>query len=111
MSDWLDDLSAEERRGWDQFVDHVRRDTVQKMDKSAFVLSLVPSGGADVKFAVELGLAIMLDKPILAVAMPGAEVPAKMRQVADEFVEADVDLAEGRDAVVQAIQRLKDRFG
>lgn len=105
---WLDELSPSERAGWDDFVQHVRRDAIEKITDSAFVCSLVPrSGGeADVKFAVELGLSIMLDKPILAVVMPGAEVPEKLRRVADEIVEADVDVEEGRRALMAAMERM-----
>ncbi len=49
-------------------------------------VSLVPKGPADMKFAVELGLSIMLDKPFIAVVAPGQEVPAKLRAVADRIV-------------------------
>jgi hypothetical protein len=40
-----------------------------------------------VKFAVELGFSIMLDKPIIAVVAPGTQVPGKLVAVADEIVE------------------------
>lgn len=109
MTDWLDELTPTERQGWDEFVAHVRRDAVQKIDESAFVVSLMPSSGeADVKYAVELGLAIMLDKPILVVAQPGSRVPARLRRVADEVVVADVDVDAGRQKVLAAIQKWKE---
>jgi nucleoside 2-deoxyribosyltransferase len=110
VSDWLEDLDPDERADWESFVEHVRRDAVQKMSDSAFVASLVPDGEVDVKFAVELGLSIMLDKPILAIVTPGAKIPERMRRVADEIVEADVDVEEGRRAVMEAMERMQERL-
>ena len=103
MSDWLDELTPPERDEWDRFVEHVRRDALAKITDSAFVMSLVPAAEPDVKFAVELGLAIMLDKPILAIAMPGRPVPRRLRLVADRIVEADLDTEQGRAIVARAI--------
>ena len=106
MSDWLDELSPRDRAEWDDFVDGVRRDALAKISDSAFVMSLVPRGDTDIKFEVELGLAIMLDKPILAVVLPGAAVPERLRRVADEIVEADIDLEAGRRAIGAAMERM-----
>jgi hypothetical protein len=107
VSDWLDTLNPDDRSDWDRFVEHTRRETLTQMDASAFVLSIVPTGGTDIKFAVELGLAIMLDKPLLAIVAPGAEVPNKLRLVANEVVEADIDVEEGRLKVMAALQRMR----
>lgn len=52
MGDWLDDLDAEQRREWDRFVDHFRRDALEKIDGSAFVASIAPRDGFDVKLVV-----------------------------------------------------------
>jgi ABC-type nitrate/sulfonate/bicarbonate transport system substrate-binding protein len=107
MTDWTNELTPDEREGWEDFVDHFRRDALEKMTDSAAMISLVPkSGGFDVKFAVELGAGIMLDKPIIAVVMPDAEVPEKLRRVADAVIEADIDTEEGRDEVSKAIAQV-----
>jgi len=106
MGNWLEELGDEDRESWDQFVDHFRRDALHKMDESAFVASIVPNKGFDVKFAAELGAAILLNKPILAIVMPGTEVSDKLRQVADEIVEADVDVEEGRQKIAAAVSAM-----
>jgi hypothetical protein len=62
------------------------------MAESAFVMSLVPGGEPDLKFAVELGLAIMLDKPVIAVAFAGLDVPPGLRRVAHAVIELEHDL-------------------
>ena len=110
MSDWIDKLDEDERQRWDEFVDHFRRDALEKMTESAFVASLVPREKFDVKFATELGAAIMLDKPILAIVAPGAVVPEKLRLVAEEVVEADVDVEAGRLKIMAAIDRVMGRM-
>jgi nucleoside 2-deoxyribosyltransferase len=95
-------------------VKHVREDALKKIDDSAFVASIVPPTGAnqtDVKFCVELGIAIMLDKPILAVATEGRDVPPKLRRVADTIVFADIDTEEGRREIAEAIEAMRRRLG
>lgn len=53
---------------------------------SACVMSLVPKGDPDAKFSVELGMSIMLDKPIIAIVEPGMIVPKKLLAVADKVL-------------------------
>jgi hypothetical protein len=79
--DWLDDPDAE---AWAR---HVVDELVPMVQGSAVTISLVPTGDTDVKFAVELGVSIMLDKPIILIVSPGMRIPAKLAQVADEIVE------------------------
>jgi hypothetical protein len=87
---------------FEAYAERVLTELVPKIEDSAVTVSLVPSGPSDVKFAVELGLSIMLDKPIIAVVDPGAEVPAKLVQVADEIVEADFSAPD------DSVQRIRD---
>ena len=58
---------------------------------SAAAVSIVPdqAGVADIKFAVELGLSIMLDKPIIIAVSPGRSIPERLARVADEIIELD----------------------
>lgn len=107
---WLDELDPEARSEWDEFVDHFRRNALEGMMDSAFVASLVPKGEFDVKFALETGAAILLGKPIVAIVMPGAEVPGKLGLVADIIVEADLDTEAGREAVAKAIKEMTERM-
>jgi nucleoside 2-deoxyribosyltransferase len=94
---WDEELSPKDRREWDRWVAHVREGTLKAMAESAFVASLVPSGETDIKFAVELGLAIMLGKPIVAIALHGQVVPPKLREVADAVIEvSDMDTEAGQ---------------
>ena len=98
MTDWTDELDPKARKEWDEFVQSARKEAVVKIAGSHIFLSLVPTEEhwTDVKFAVELGLSIMMDKPIIAIVMPGREIPEKLRKVADYVVEADIDTAAGQ---------------
>lgn len=64
----------------------VQDDLVPKLEQSGVVLQLVPTGPTDIKFAVELGLSIMMDKPIIALVHEGTVVPAKLLAVADKVI-------------------------
>lgn len=113
MTDWLDTLGPEERASWDSFVTHTRAEAAQKIDSSAFVLQLVPDAkDVDIKFAVELGLAIMLDKPIVAIAMPGIPVPPGLRRVVHHVIEMDEDLDTdaGRQEMSDKLKPIADRI-
>lgn len=81
-----------------EFQKVVMEGLVPKLMDSTVAVCLTPSeeNFVDAKFCVELGVMIMLDKPIIAIVAPGAEVPEKLRKVADEIVEADLETAEGR---------------
>jgi len=90
---------------WDEFVRNVRKNLVHEIDESAFVMSLVPRRGqVDVKFAVELGLSLMLDKPIIAVVLPGAEMPDRLRRAVDRVVEVDIDTEAGQHELARVIK-------
>lgn len=92
---------ADYDRDW---VDHVRDELIPKLRQTRMVVSLLPSGEIDVKFAVELGLAILLDKPLIVVVGPGSRVSRKLANVADEIVEADVRTEAGRDRLARVIE-------
>lgn len=107
MSDWIDGLSPKESADWDSFVTRARSDAARKIDESAFVMSLVPlRDQLDIKFAVELGLAIMMDKPVIAVAFPGTPVPPGLRRVAHAVIELteDFDTAAGRQEMREKLE-------
>lgn len=93
----------EQDAGWQEFVKRVREDALQKIMGSAVVMSIVPTGEPDIKYAVELGLGIMLDKPLVLVVMPGTGIPERLRRVADKIVYADVDTEEGRELLAASM--------
>jgi hypothetical protein len=84
-------MTARGSNEWERFAREVREVLVPKVRGTQIVVSIVPltAAGVDAKFAVELGVAVMLDKPILAVVRPGLKIPEKLARVVDRFVEVD----------------------
>lgn len=103
VSDWIDmpEAQAWARRMLDELVPMI--------DESAVTISIVPKGPSDIKFAVELGLSVMLDKPIVALVFPGTRVPAKLARVVDEIVEWSGSAQDpwASERIMAAVNRLR----
>ena len=91
---------------WADLVHRVETELIPKLESSAAVVSLAPKDGqgTDVKFSLELGFSIMLDKPILVIAGPGQVLPAKLLKVADEVIYIDLSAADANEATAKQIQ-------
>ena len=81
--------------------EHVKEVLIPMLEGTAVSITLVPQGPGSIRFAVELGLSIMLDKPIIALVRPGSRIPAALARAADEIVE--VDLKNDLDAAERSI--------
>lgn len=90
-----------EARAWAQ---HALDELVPRLRDSVATVSLVPeeAGLDDIKFALELGLTIMLGKPLIVAVTPGRQVPASLARVADRIVELDFDRPAESSAFIQA---------
>lgn len=94
-------VSDEERR----FFEHARRVLVPMMADSGIYLGIAPDGEPDVKFALEFGLAVLLDKPLIFVVLKGRTVPSKLRRVADAIVEVeDLDDPKSQDRIAAVLK-------
>jgi hypothetical protein len=94
-----------------RWVRQVLEGMAAKMAHSAVVCSVVPDGDGDVKFWVELGASIMMDKPIIAVVLGDRAIPTKLEAIADEIVRCPegVNPAASED-VAQAVARIMERL-
>lgn len=103
MSDiWQDPRTKE-------WVRHVLNDMVPKLVDCALTISLVPDDPeGDVKFWVELGASIMLNKPIVALVVGDREIPSRLAAVADEIVRCPDGLEAGAEQLQEAINRVLD---
>ncbi len=75
--------------GFDDWEQSVRDDLVPKLRGSAVMAQIVPGDDPDVKCAVELGMAILLDKPLILIVTPGRRVPERLARAADALIEWD----------------------
>lgn len=93
---------------FEDFAERVHNELVPMIKDSSAFISIVPIGPdrVDVKFAVELGVAIMLNKPIIACIQPGTKVPDKLVKVADKIVELDLDDPTQRERLNTAISEV-----
>jgi hypothetical protein len=106
---WVDEPKNDPE--WDRYVKHVRETLVPKIEGSSIFISITPGNPkqVDVKFAVELGLAIMYDKPIIAVIAPGTKIPEKLARVVEKFVELENPQdPTGRERLIEAITEMMD---
>lgn len=97
-----------------EFQKVVMEGLVPQMAGSAVAVCITPEGdpadAIDAKFCVELGVMIMLDKPIIAVVQPGTGVSEKLRKVADEIVEVDIQTKAGQQELAERIKAFSARF-
>jgi nucleoside 2-deoxyribosyltransferase len=94
------------------YAKHVRDTLIPMITDSAVTMSIVPGDNKpDVKFAVELGFMIMLDKPIIAIVSRDAKVPLKLAKVADEIVEGEIDDPDFQGRMTAAIDRVMKKLG
>ena len=99
---------------WKAYVTHIRESVAPMVEQSAMTISIVPRRpeDVDVKFAVELGLSIMFDKPlIMCVPYADTELPEHLRRVADHIVIGEPGDPEAQAALMAAIDAVGETLG
>lgn len=88
------ELTDEERRRFDEWVDHQRSTTIKQMADSSLVVHIVPirPQELDIEYALQLGASILMGKPIIAIIPAGREIPGKLELVLDHRVDLDNDI-------------------
>lgn len=71
---------------WERYAAHARATLIPMLEDSAVGLILTSRGEPDVKQSLEIGMMVLMDKPILIIADPGQEIPKKLRLIADSIV-------------------------
>lgn len=95
----------------------VAEELVPMLAGSDLNVSLVKGGKAaetDVKFAVELGFSIMMDKPILAVVLDGKPIPPKLLKIADGILNLharELGTPAGQEKLTEAIHKMMKKLG
>jgi hypothetical protein len=91
------------------FLFRAERDMLPKMKASAMSL-VIGAEHADIKLALEVGAAILFDKPLLVVVPPGRLIPEGLRRVATLVLEDFDFTAPGSQAKLkQAIDTMMGR--
>jgi len=106
--------SSDDSDGFKRWADDIRRRLIPKMRGSETVLMLAPDLEADfdVQFAVQIGAAILLEKPLILVVHTGRVIPPKLRAIADKVIDVDLDGITMSDTEVQnAIRQAMNDLG
>lgn len=84
------------------------REMFPAMKGSAVSLVIAPEK-PDAKLALEIGAAILFDKPLLIVVPRGRSVPARLRRIADAVVEIEFGTDAGQQELTRALEDMLGR--
>ena len=97
---------------WKAYVTHIRQEVAPKVQDSAMTISIVPKPeDVDVKFAVELGMSIMFDKPLIMCVPHDSALPEHLLRVADHIVRGNPADPGVREALLTAINAVGASLG
>ena len=103
----------DEEPDYEAFLERAREEMLPKLNDSVMAIMVCPLDPKEIRmeFALELGCAILLDKPIILIVPSGTKVPDHIVRVSDEIVEMDLKQPfEKSKAVQDAILRVTERF-
>lgn len=99
--DWYQDQK------WQAFAANVKNNLVPMIKNSDIYVAICPTPDkVDAKFAVELGVAVMLDKPMVAVVKPGTPISEKLSRVIDRFIECDISQPSERERLAGILKQM-----
>ena len=88
-----------------EWLESAGRDMLPKMKESALCISIY-SGKVDAKFAMELGAALLYDKPIILMVTKDAQLPPRLEKIADAIVRGDIGDEATKDRLQAAIKKV-----
>lgn len=92
---------------FEEFAEAVQEDLYPKIESSALVMTLF-AGPVDVKLALEMGFALLMDKPIVVAKFPGTTLSEKLMKVADIVIDYDpTNPNNTADQIAEVIDRLR----
>lgn len=88
-----------------EFAQRTLSRTLPKILDSAYVITIAPEAGtAEIQMAVEIGLAILHEKPLIVMAQDGRVHGEKLLRIADHVVRGDLTTEEGRLAAAEKLK-------
>ncbi|QGJ96514.1 deoxycytidylate deaminase [Arthrobacter phage BeatusComedenti] len=92
-----------------KLIEAAERDVLPRVRHTDACVVVVPEE-PDVKIAIEIGLGVMMDKPVILLVRAGCRVPEKLMMIADEIVATDLtnraSLQAALDAAVERLVKL-----
>lgn len=89
VSQW--GLNEHDEAEFSEWVRERQQNLLPKVAQSEYVMSFVPETKhrSDIKFCLELGVSLMMDKPLILVDAPGVDIPARLASIADAVIHLD----------------------
>lgn len=87
----------------DEFLEHARKEMFPMLKGSVMSL-IIASDEPDPKLCLELGAAILFDKPLIVLVPPGKHVPANLKRVASVIVEGDFNNPRTKEKLARALR-------
>jgi len=75
-----------------EWLDHAQLEVLPMIERSSMLVQVGTGSDPDAKAAVELGFALLLDKPLIILRMPDMVVPSRLARAADAVVDWTEDL-------------------
>lgn len=100
-------------RAWRDYTERFRRDVLPQLLESAAMIHIGgenrPGRTLDLRAATEVGLALLLGKPLLIVVPRGETIPVGLRRAADEIIEEwDPDDGASQDRLAAAMCQIME---
>lgn len=94
--------------GYRQYARHFIKNVLPQVRSSSYFIAIAPVSGteADVKMATEVGMCILLDKPLIVFAPEGRPVAERLLRIADHVIRGDMDSPLGMAEMQAKLQRI-----
>lgn len=93
-----------DRNEFEAFAQQVRDDVVPKLRASRYLVNIMPKKNRiDIKAAVEIGLAVLMDRPLIVFAPEGEVTCPKLLLIADHVITGDLETKAGRDVMFEKL--------
>lgn len=90
---------------------YVLNERMPHMKAAAVVMVIAPNCvDLDVKIAVEIGLGIILDKPLILIAPHGRHIADRLLRIADHVIPGDPSTEEGRNEINRTLDQLLSQY-
>jgi hypothetical protein len=87
------------------YLAHAEKEMLPKMKESAMSVAIV-TDAIDPKICMEIGAAVLYDKPLVIVLRPGTKVTANLKRLASTIIEGDMNDPSTHERLQDAITKV-----
>jgi hypothetical protein len=90
-----------------KYLDHAGKNVLPHIRNSAFSIAVMDER-VDAKMCFEVGAMVLLDKPVIVVAVPGAKISTNLKRVASVIIQGDISDPRVQDELQTALRRVQE---